>query len=382
MRRRRALAFINGKRQSLTSVWRWERAAAAYVAVYNPVMGPRPVLDLDIHGRKVRLGERTLIMAALNVTPDSFSDGGLYLDPERAVEHGLELARQGADWIDVGGESTRPGSRRISAQEELERVLPVIQGLRRKLRSTPISIDTTKAEVAEKAAQAGASILNDVSGLRFDPRLADVARRYKTALILMHLRGRPETMQRRPFVKDIMQSVHRGLALSLQRALAAGLRRSQLILDPGLGFGKSRFQNFEILALLGKLHRFGLPILAGSSRKSFVQAIAAGADLHAVALHGSRSKKGGGAYWPITGKHSTNPVLPVEAGIHPAAEDPLKGLDSRFRGNDWAEAIALQLGDAAAVVASILAGAHIVRVHDVAGVLPAVRIADAVLAAR
>jgi dihydropteroate synthase len=284
-------------------------------------------------------------MGALNVTPDSFSDGGLYLDPARAIEHGLELVRQGADWIDVGGESTRPGSRPISADEELGRVLPVIQGLRRKLRSTPISIDTTKAEVAENAAQAGASILNDVSGLRFDPRLANVARRYKTTLILMHLRGHPETMQQRPFAKDIMQSLIRGLERSLERALAAGLRRSQLILDPGLGFGKSRFQNFEILAHLGKLRRLGLPILVGSSRKSFVQAIVSGAGFHAGALRGPRAKRGGTAYWPMM-------------------ENP-----------------ALQLGDAAAVVAAILAGAHIVRVHDVGAVLAAVRIADAVLAA-
>jgi dihydropteroate synthase len=315
-------------------------------------MTPRPTFDLEIGHLNVRLGERTLIMGALNVTPDSFSDGGLYIDPAKAVEHGLELVGQGADWIDVGGESTRPGSRPISAEEELERVLPVIRALRCKLPTTPISIDTTKAEVAEKAAQAGASILNDVSGLRFDPRLADVARRYKTPLILMHLRGRPETMQTRPFVRDILQSLNRGLARSLQRALAAGLRRSQLILDPGLGFGKSRFQNFEILARLGQLHRFGLPILVGTSRKSFVQAIAAGADLHATALHGSRSRSDGAAYWPM--------IENLKAQQTPA----------------------LQLGDAAVVVASILAGAHIVRVHDVAGVLPAVRIADALLAAR
>jgi dihydropteroate synthase len=231
-------------------------------------MTPRPTFDLEIGHLKVRLGERTLIMGAFNVTPDSFSDGGLYIDPAKAVEHGLELVGQGADWIDVGGESTRPGSQPVSVEEELRRVLPVIRTLRSKLRTTPISIDTTKAEVAEKAVQAGASILNDVSGLRFDPRLADVARSYKTPLILMHLRGRPETMQTRPFVRDILQSLNRGLARSLQRALAAGLRRSQLILDPGLGFGKSRFQNFEILAHLGKLHRFGLPILVGTSRKS------------------------------------------------------------------------------------------------------------------
>jgi dihydropteroate synthase len=291
-------------------------------------------------------------MGALNVTPDSFSDGGLYLDPARATEHGLELAQQGADWIDVGGESTRPGSRPISADEELERVLPVIRGLRRKLRSTPISIDTTKAEVAEKALQAGATILNDVSGLRFDPRLAGVARRYRVPLILMHLRGHPETMQTRPFVKDILQSLYRGLAFSLQRALAAGLRRSQLILDPGLGFGKSRLQNFQIISHLGELRRFGLPILVGTSRKSFVQAVAAGAGLHAGVPHGGRGKKGAEPYWPMMG-------------------------DSKTR-----QASDLQLGDAAGVVASILAGAHIVRVHDVAATLPAVRIADAVLAAR
>src|SRR5271157_1112778 len=320
-------------------------------------MTPRPTFDLEIGHLNVRLGERTLIMAALNVTPDSFSDGGLYLDPARAVAHGLELVRQGADWVDVGGESTRPGSRPVSAQEELRRVLPVIRGLRRELRSVPISIDTTKAEVAEKAAQAGASILNDVSGLRFDPRLADVARRYKTPLILMHLRGRPETMQTRPFVRDIWRSLDRGLACSLERALAAGLRRSQLILDPGLGFGKSRFQNFEILAHLRKLRRFGLPILVGISRKSFVQAIADGAGLHAGALHSSRRKGGPAAYWPM--------MQSLKAQVGAGDGVPL-----------------LQLGDAAAVVASILGGAHIVRVHDVAGVLPAVRIADAVLTAR
>jgi dihydropteroate synthase len=319
-------------------------------------MTPRPLFELEIGNRKVRLGERTIIMAALNVTPDSFSDGGLYLDPERAVAHGFELARQGADWIDVGGESTRPGSRQVSAEEELRRVLPVIRSLRRKLPSTPISVDTTKAEVAENAVQAGANILNDVSGLRFDPRLADVARRHKIPLILMHLRGRPETMQRKPFAKDIMRSLRRGLGWSVERALAAGLRRSQLILDPGLGFGKSRAQNFEILAHLTKLQRFGLPVLVGTSRKSFVQAVARSASLLADASSGSRKKRRRATYWPMTGNLNTE--VGARRGV------PL-----------------LQLGDAAAVVAAILAGAHIVRAHDVAGLLPAVRIADAVLAA-
>jgi len=315
-------------------------------------MIPRPTFELQLGRRKVRLGERTLIMGALNVTPDSFSDGGQYLDPAGAVEHGMELVRQGADWIDVGGESTRPGSQPIPAQEELRRVLPVIKALRRKLRSTPISIDTTKAEVAEMAVQAGANILNDVSGLRFDLRLAEVARRHRTPLILMHLRGRPETMQRQPFVTDVVQSVKRGLATSVRRALAGGLRRSQLILDPGLGFGKSRFQNFQLLAQLPSLRGFGLPILIGSSRKSFVQAVAAGGDLQVGAPQGQRGRKGAAAYWPITErKTGTGPGVP------------------------------LLNADAAAVVASILAGAHIVRVHDVGGIVPAVRIADAVLEA-
>ena len=309
----------------------------------------RPLFQIEIGRRKVSLGERTLIMGALNVTPDSFSDGGLYLDPAKAVAHGLELAKQGADWIDVGGESTRPGSRPVSAEEELKRVLPVIRGLRRKLPKTPISIDTTKAEVAELAIAAGANILNDVSGLRFDRRLAEVARRYQAPLTLMHLRGRPKTMQSKPFARDILRSLRRGFESSIERALAAGLRRSQLIIDPGLGFGKSRFQNFEIVAHLGNLRSFELPILAGTSRKSFVQAIASGAGLHAAAHSGTRSGGGGAAYWPL----------------------------ARERRDE-----ALLAGDAAAVVACILAGAHIVRMHDVAGVLPAVRIADAVLAAR
>jgi len=314
-------------------------------------MNSRLASDLNIGRRKLRLGERTLIMGVLNVTPDSFSDGGLYLDPASATEHGLDLVRQGADWIDVGGESTRPGSQPVSAEEELRRVLPVVKALRRKLRVTPISVDTTKAEVAEKAVEAGANILNDISGLRFDPRLAEVARRHKIPLILTHIRGRPETMQTRPFAVDIVQSVARGLATSVRRALAAGLRRSQLILDPGLGFGKSRIQNFQLLSHLGKLRRFGLPILVGSSRKSFVQAVAAGTGLRGGTQQ-APSVKGATSYWPMM-------------------ETPVRARHG----------VSLLAGDAAAVVAAILAGAHIVRVHEVEAILPAVRIADAVLEA-
>jgi dihydropteroate synthase len=312
----------------------------------------RPQLDLAMRGRKIRLGERTLIMGVLNVTPDSFSDGGLYCDVDGAIEHGVELARQGADWIDVGGESTRPGSRPISAEEELARVLPVIRGLRRKLKGRmPISIDTTKADVAEQAIRAGASIINDVSGLRFDRRLADVARLERTPLILMHLRGRPETMQRGPFARSVQRSLATGLARSIRRALDSGVHRSQLILDPGMGFGKTRRQNFEILACLDRLRSFRLPVLVGTSRKAYLQAVVAGEGLEPSRLHKQ-------PYWALTSKAHGSP---------------------RTGGADIA--MSLRLGDAAAVVAAILGGAHIVRVHDVAGVIPAVRIADAILQA-
>jgi dihydropteroate synthase len=309
-------------------------------------MKPRRQYALQIHGRRFRLGERTLIMGVVNVTPDSFSDGGLYDAPGRALEHGLKLARQGADWIDVGGESTRPGSKPVVAEEELRRVLPVVRGLRRRLPSLPISIDTTKAVVAEQAVRAGANIINDVSGLRFDPRIAEVARRHKTPLILMHLRGRPETMQQKPFARSVWRSVREGLGRSIRIALAAGVPRSQLIIDPGLGFGKTRRQNFEILAHLERLTRFNLPIMVGTSRKSFVQALAAG-----ESLQPPRTSRSGP--WLLTSRRNATA----------------------------APSLVLRTGDAAAVALSILAGAHIVRAHDVDAVLPAARIADAVLAA-
>jgi dihydropteroate synthase len=321
-------------------------------------MDSRPLLEVALKGRRTRVGERTLVMGVVNVTPDSFSDGGRHFDPDRAIERGLELARQGADWIDVGGESTRPGSKPVSAEEELRRVLPVIRGLHRQRPSLPISIDTTKAEVAEAAVLAGASIINDVSGLRVDPRLAEVARRFRTPLILMHLRGRPETMQQRPFARSIWRSLRDGLARSIERAIAAGVKRSQLIIDPGLGFGKSRRQNFEILAHLERLQSFRLPIIVGTSRKSFVQAVSAGEGLDP---HAGRSTT-----WPLTRGRG-------------ASRSPWQ--DARITAKTGGQSPPLlELGDTAAVAASILAGAHIVRVHDVAAALPAVRIADAILA--
>ena len=317
----------------------------------------RPEFQIAVGGRKITMGARTLIMGVLNVTPDSFSDGGRYFDPIRAVEHGVELTRQGADWIDVGGESTRPGSQPVSAEEELGRVLPVIASLRRKLPCVPISIDTTKAEVARQALEAGASIVNDISGLRFDLNIAEAARRHRAPLILMHTRGRPETMQRQPFARDIWRSLATGFATSIRRALAAGVKRSQLILDPGLGFGKSRRQNYEILAGLAKLQRFHLPLLIGASRKSFVQAIVSGEGLDV-----SRASSSGARYWPIAGRHGNE--------------------SKRHRGAPEQNMASLFAGDAAVVVAAILGGAHIVRVHDPAAILPAARVADALLAAR
>jgi dihydropteroate synthase len=242
----------------------------------------------------------------------------------------------------VGGESTRPGAAAVSAAEELRRVLPVVRGLHRKRPSLVISIDTTKSEVAEAAVRAGASIINDVSGLRFDPRIAEVARRFRTGLVLMHLRGNPQTMQKMPFARSVWRSIREGLARSVNRAIAAGVRRSQLVIDPGLGFGKSRRQNFEILAHLERLQAFHLPILVGTSRKSFVQAVVAGEGLD------SKLRRGRGALRAPAGGQSPPP----------------------------------QMGDAAAVVAAILSGAHIVRVHDVAAMLPAVRMADAMIESR
>ncbi len=333
-------------------------------------MKRRREFEIEIAGRRIHLGQRTLILGVLNVTPDSFSDGGLYLDPVRAIQQGVELVRQGADWIDMGGESTRPGSHPITAEEELQRVLPVIRGLRRKLPSVPISIDTTKAEVAEQALRAGAGIVNDVSGLRFDPRLAEVVRRYRALLILMHLRGRPETMQQKPFARNIWRSLRSGFETSIRRALTAGVHQSKIILDPGLGFGKSRRQNYEILAGLERLQAYHLPILVGSSRKSFVQAVVAGQGFESSRRRGAAASRAlletlPGEQRPIT----TWPMAPA----HPAK--------SRVaRDAQWQKNVALLIGDAAAVVAAILGGAHIVRVHEPAAVLPAVRIADALLA--
>ena len=293
----------------------------------------RKMFRLRLPSRTLVLGERTLVMGILNVTPDSFSDGGCFLDVDAAVEHALEMEFAGADLIDVGGESTRPGSAGVSAEEEISRVLPVLEKLRGRLK-IPISIDTQKSTVAEAAVAAGAEIINDVSALRTDPAMGELARRRRLPLILVHMRGAPRDMQRRPFARHVLLDVKRGLRAALARARKAGLAKSQLILDPGIGFGKSFRQNYELLVRLPELARhggLGYPLLVGVSRKAFI-----GATLGAV-------------------------FDPVQKNVAPP-------------GRVW--------GTAAAVTAAILGGAHIVRVHDVAEMAQAARIADALLASR
>lgn len=293
-------------------------------------MPPRRHFRLRLPTGALELGPRTLIMGVLNVTPDSFFDGGAFLDPRRAVAHALRMQRDGADIIDIGAESTRPGSHGVTAAEELRRLLPVLEALRSRLR-IPVSIDTQKSAVAEIAIGAGASIINDVSGLETDPRLAEVAARRRVPLILMHMRGTPLTMQEKPFAKNVLQDVTAGLRRSVALARSAGVARSQIILDPGIGFGKSFSQNYQLLANLPALAKLGYPMLVGTSRKGF---------LAAALAKGSPA----GARKPA----------PIAERI-------------------WATA--------ATITASILGGAHIVRVHDVKEMSQVARAADCVLAA-
>jgi dihydropteroate synthase len=278
----------------------------------------RKKFRLKLRSGTLLLGEHTLLMGVLNVTPDSFSDGGLYLDVGAAAARALEIESAGADILDIGGESTRPGAAAISAEEELARILPVLHKLRGQL-AIPISIDTSKAGVAEAAAEAGAEIINDVTALRADPRIAEVARRRRLPLILMHMRGTPRTMQQKPFARDVMRDVTADLKKAVATARRAGVTKSQIILDPGFGFGKSYEQNFELLARLPELARLGYPVLVGTSRKSFL----------GRALGGT------------------------------AESDRI-----------W--------GTAAMVAASILQGAHIVRVHDVAEMSQVARVTDVI----
>ena len=229
----------------------------------------KPSRRLRLARRSIRLGGRTLIFGVLNVTPDSFSDGGRWLDPDRAVERAEEMVSEGADGIDVGGESTRPGSRPVPASEEIRRILPIIERIAHRVR-VPLSVDTTKAAVARAALSAGAEIVNDISGFSFDPRMASVAARYRSGVILSHIRGRPRSMQDNPRYRHLVPEVLAFLRKGIGRALAAGVHRESILIDPGIGFGKTAGQNLLLLRHLRLLRSAGCPILVGASRKSFL----------------------------------------------------------------------------------------------------------------
>ncbi|MFZ0803164.1 MAG: dihydropteroate synthase [Terriglobales bacterium] len=301
----------------------------------------RPVFEWNIGSRSLQLGKRTLIMGVVNVTPDSFSDGGLYLDCDRAVEHALRLWDEGADIIDVGGESTRPGAavriatdaastggsaekQPISEKEELERVIPVITGLKRRSPRAVISIDTYKAGVARAGVEAGAEIVNDVSGFRWDARMVKTLAELKCGAVMMHMRGRPEEWHNLPAVSDMVMLVKRELREWVDFAVTKGVKREKIVLDPGFGFGKSMEQNYPLLKRFDELHGLRYPLLAGVSRKSFI-------------------------------------------GRALAREGKDAGLEDRL------------LGTIAAETALVLKGAHIIRTHDVRACADAMRIADMVV---
>ncbi len=301
----------------------------------------RPVFEWNIGSRSVLLGKRTWIMGVVNVTPDSFSDGGQHLDPERAIAHALQLVEDGADIIDVGGESTRPGAKvnaagtaeppgkksdkqPVTEQEELGRVLPVITSLKQKRPELVVSIDTYKANVARAAFEAGAEVVNDVSGFRWDPQMIKTLASLKCGAVLMHMRGRPEEWHKLAPVSDVVMLVKRELREWVDFAVTKGIKRERIALDPGFGFGKSFQENYPLLKRFEVFHELRYPLLAGVSRKSFIG--------RALARDG---------------------------------ED--RGIDQRL------------LGTIASETALILKGAHIIRTHDVRASADAVKIADIVV---
>lgn len=274
--------------------------------------------------RSLSIGARTLIMGVLNVTPDSFSDGGRFFDAETALAHAEQMIADGADIIDIGGESTRPGGAPVAAEEEMRRIVGLVEVLAKNF-SVPVSVDTTKASVARAALDAGAEIVNDISALRFDPQLADEAARARAGLVLMHSRGTPDALHRPSPVPDIFTEVTESLRRSIAEAERRGVARASIALDPGIGFGKTLEQNVELIAKLEKLARAfaEFPLLVGTSRKSFIGRLLGDA--------------------------------PVEERLH---------------------------GTMATVTAAILNGAHIVRVHDVRAAVETARIADAIVVNR
>src|ERR1700686_2005844 len=229
----------------------------------------RKLFYWKLKNREIRLGERTLILGVLNVTPDSFSDGGKYLEPDSAFARALELEEAGADILDIGAESTRPGSSRIAPSEELQRLVPGLKRLREKV-GIPISVDTYKAEVAERAIELGAEIINDPSGLTFDPQLVKSVMNHNAGLILNHMRGSPDSWAKLGPLPDVMGTIVRDLGATVHRARLAGIDGARIVVDPGIGFGKRKEQNSEILARLGQLAALDLPIMVGPSRKAFL----------------------------------------------------------------------------------------------------------------
>jgi dihydropteroate synthase len=303
----------------------------------------RVCFQWNIGARRLALGERTWVMGVLNVTPDSFSDGGRYLDPAAAVAHGLRLLDDGADILDVGGESTRPGAAvapasesaalspprhrtPVSAEEELRRVLPVIQQLKRSRPDCIISVDTYKAEVARSAVAAGAEIVNDVSAFRWDPAMPRTVAGLGCGAVLMHMRGRPEEWRNLPPPQDVVGLVRHDLEQWARVAMESGVMRDRVAVDPGFGFGKNFEQNFPLLARLDELHQLGFPLVVGTSRKSFI----------------GRALRRNGTDAPVEQRAS---------------------------------------GTLAGETAAILKGAHIIRTHDVKACVGAARIADAILEA-
>jgi len=287
----------------------------------------RAIFQWNIGSRVLELGRRTLIMGVVNVTPDSFSDGGLYLDAEKAVVRAERLLDDGATIIDVGGESTRPGASEPVSEEERRRVLPVIRDLKRRRPDAVISVDTYKANVARAAVDIGAEVVNDVSGFRWDPdsKMAKTLAELKVGAVLMHSRGRPEEWRSLPPIGDPLLMVKRELRQWAEAATLAGIKRDRLVLDPGFGFGKRFEENYPLLAHFAELQQMGFPLLAGVSRKSFI------------------------------------------------------GRTLARDGKD-AEAAERLYGTLAAETALILKGAHIIRTHDVRFAVDAARVADAIVA--
>ncbi len=283
------------------------------------------VFELTWGDHRLVLGRHTCVMGVVNITPDSFSDGGRFFDTRAAVNHGLALVAAGANIVDIGGESTRPFSDPVAAEEEIRRVVPVIEALAPRI-PVPISIDTTKADVARRALAAGAAMINDVSALRVDPAMGPLAAAADVPVILMHMLGTPKTMQVKPDYQDVVDEVRRFLADAIERAMSHGIARSRIVVDPGIGFGKTFDHNLLLIRRLDAFEDLGVPLLVGASRKAFIR----------------------------------NLLKPEDAKDIPA------------------DLPAVASGSLAAAVAAVLNGAHIVRVHDVAAARAALTVVDAI----